>query len=182
MQLGNFIILAVEIVMVVFQLRSLIQSSHADYSGVISQTVYKMTDPVMKLLPFRNKHFHGVFYAGFLLSLILAAAFWLIVIGIFSLVNVGFSWIILLTLLMTVKCFGYLIMILLFVQALTSWLPSTRTYSMEIYRITYPLVAPIQKIIPPIGMIDLSLMVALLVLYFINSLFYSWFNIAWAIL
>ena len=79
--------------------------------------------------------------------------------------------VLLFTTIITVKTFGYLIIILLLAQALTSWLPSTRQWSIFFSQITYPIVAPVQKIIPPIGMIDISLMIVMLGLFALDSLF-----------
>ena len=75
-----------------------------------------------------------------------------------------------------------LIFFLLIVQALTSWLHSTRSISILMYQITYPIVAPVQKVIPPIGMIDISLMIIIFVLYAVNGLCYKLFGVYWGII
>ena len=91
-------------------------------------------------------------------------------------------YIILIAVLMTVKAFGYLVLCLLLVQALTSWLPATRGLSFTLGQLTYPLVSPVQKIIPPIGMIDISLMIIMIAIFALNRLGYSWFGMLWAVI
>ena len=70
-------------------------------------------------------------------------------------------------------------MFLLFAQALLSWLPSTRGWSFYFSQITSFITAPVQRIIPPIGMIDISLMIVLIALFALNRLFANIFGIMW---
>jgi len=181
MNLVNLIIIVAEVAIVIFELRSLLQSSGADYYGAISQTVAKVTEPLLKLLPIKNRHLKGFFYAGFVVALGISLVAWAI---IFTITTLQFDILvfILMSVLMVVKSFGYLLIVLLFAQALTSWLPSTRGISMELYKISNPIVAPVQKLIPPIGMIDISLMVIIIALYFLNSLCYKLLGVMWAII
>ena len=64
----NFYIMLAEAVIILFELRSLMQSSGIDYYHPATQTVVKLTEPVMKLLPFRNKNIKGFYYAGFIVA------------------------------------------------------------------------------------------------------------------
>ena len=48
-------------------------------------------------------------------------------------------------------------------------------------QITSPLVAPIQKIIPPIGMIDISLMLIMIALFALNGLMARMLGALWLI-
>ena len=172
------IVLAGQALIMLFELRSLLQSSGVSYYHPLSQTVAKLTDPVIRFMPFRQKNVHGFFYAGMIVALIISLLFWFgFALWFGSSELIGYVPV--LGILMTVKTFGYLLIFLLLVQALTSWLPSTRGISMLCGQLTYPIVSPIQKIIPPIGMIDISLMVVLLVLYALNALFLRLFGAMW---
>ncbi len=164
-----------------FQLRALMQTSSVDYYHKFTQTVVNLTEPLIKLLPFRNSNVKGFYYCGILISLILSFIFWAVVIFATD-SSLNIILLVLLPILMTVKCFGYLLIGLMIVQALTSWLPSTRSLSYLLGQITYPVVAPVQRIIPPIGMIDISLMIVLLGLYLLNGLAYSVFGTIWLII
>jgi YggT family protein len=57
-------------------------------------------------------------------------------------------------------------------RALLSWFdPAGRwPISRVLYDVTEPLVAPIRRVIPPIGMIDISFIVAILLLQFLGRL------------
>ena len=50
-----------------------------------------------------------------------------------------------------------------------------------LYQLTEPLLKPIKRILPTIGMIDFSPMVIAIILLFLNNLFYDYFNLLWAI-
>ncbi len=174
------LIMLFEAIVAVFQVRSLLQSTGSDYYHPVSQAVTKVTEPVMKLLPFKNYHFGRFFYAGFIVSLIISVVFWVCVVLATAGLNILFA--VLMGLLMTVKTFGYLVVVLMLVQAITSWLPSTRSLSYFCSQLTAPLVAPVQKVIPPIGMIDISLMIVLIAIFALNRLMLSWLQVYWYII
>lgn len=178
----HLFLMAAEAVIMLFQLRSLLQSSSADYYHPFTQGVIRLTNPVMNILPFKNVHLGSFFVAGFIVSFVVAAAFWIIIYLAAWTGQLSIIYILLIALLMTLKSFGYLLLGLLLVQAITSWLPATRNVSYLCYQITAPIVAPVQKIIPPIGMIDISLMIVMIVLFALNRLFASWFGIFWMML
>lgn len=64
-----------------------------------------------------------------------------------------------------------LMALLILVRALLSWFnPDPRNpVVMLIYQVTEPILEPLRRIIPRIGMIDITPMVAMLILYFIAS-------------
>ncbi len=168
----NLVLLIGEAIVILFELRSMMQSSPADYYHPFVQAIARVTQPVIGITPFRQSHLGGFFYAGALVSLIFALVFWAVMLFV---LNGGFAagiiaYIPIFAVIMCVKCFGYLFLALLLVEALTSWLPSTRGVSYLCAQITSPLVSPIQKIIPPIGMIDISLMLIMIALFAVNSL------------
>ena len=74
---------------------------------------------------------------------------------------------------------GILINILYFAmigRVIISWInvgPSSPVYPIAkmLYQITEPVLAPIRRVLPTFGMLDLSPMVAMLVLYAIRKLF-----------
>ena len=165
-------------VIMLFLLRSLLQSSSVSYYHPLAQSVAKLTDPVIRFMPFRQKHIKGFFYAGFVIALIVALIFWLVMSLYFGSGDLLAATPIL-GLLMTVKTFGYLLIVLLLVQALTSWLPATRGVSQLCAELTYPIVSPVQRIIPTIGMIDISLMVVLIIIYALNWLLLRLFGQLW---
>ena len=177
----SLIILVAQALIMLFELRALVQSSSVSYYHPLAQAVARLTDPVIKFMPFRQKHIRGFFYAGFIVALLIALLFWLLFALYLGSGNL-LATVPLLGVLMTVKTFGYMLIILLLVQALTSWLPATRNISQLCYELTYPIVSPVQKIIPPIGMIDISLMVVLIIIYALNFVFFKIFGTIWMLI
>lgn len=175
----NIYIIIAEALVMLFELRFLLQSSSADYYHPFTQAILKLTNPIVNISFIRSMHVRQFFVGGLLVSFVISIIFWL---AFGSWIRLPLEYNLLLGLLMPIKVFGYLIFMLLIVQALTSWLPSTRHVSYYCYQLTAPLVVPVQKIIPPIGMIDISLMIVLIAMYAINSLFYRLFGMLWAIL
>ena len=169
MSVLSLIVMVIEALVMLFQLRALMQSSSVDFYHPVTQVVFKLTQPVIRLIPIKNANIKGFYYCGMIVSFVIA----LICVSILVVTILQFDsrLVLLFTTIITVKTFGYLIIILLLAQALTSWLPSTRQWSIFFSQITYPIVAPVQKIIPPIGMIDISLMIVMLGLFALDSLF-----------
>lgn len=168
--------LAVQAIIMFFQLRSLLQSSDADYYHPITQAVIKLTEPALKLLPKRGLQLGPLHLGGFICALFFTMFVW---IALFLIYRLPIREAIIFTIVMYIKTFGYLIIGLLLIQALCSWLPSTRGFSFYIGQITAIITRPVQKIIPPIGMIDISLMVVLIAIFALNRLFLGIFGIYW---
>ena len=69
---------------------------------------------------------------------------------------------------------GYLIQFLafaIFARAIVSWFPIDRNGPIVQFlnAVTDPVLEPLRKVIPPIGMIDITPMVAMLLLFFVAS-------------
>lgn len=154
-----------------FELRSLMQSSDAEYYHPFTQAVIKLTNPLVNLPLWRNVRVGSFFLHGFIVAALISVVIW-VLLGVLAF-NLPLLYIPLAAFLMLLKTFGYLLIALLLAQALTSWLPATRGWSYLFAQITAPITAPVQRIIPPIGMIDISLMVVLIALYALNSLMYG---------
>jgi len=65
---------------------------------------------------------------------------------------------------------GYLLMVmgyLIVARALLSWFPNARgnMFVQVIYQLTDPIIIPLQRVVPRIGMIDISPMVAVIILF-----------------
>ncbi len=66
----------------------------------------------------------------------------------------------------TIDLFFNIVLVLIFGRIILSWLPQYRYHPIAefIYGITEPILTPFQRLIPPMGQIDLSPMVAIIVL------------------
>ena len=62
---------------------------------------------------------------------------------------------------------------LIIARALTSWFPDSRNHPIVqiLYQITDPILVPLSRIVPRIGMIDISPMIAVIVLFILAEAF-----------
>jgi YggT family protein len=62
--------------------------------------------------------------------------------------------------------------LLLFARAICSWIdPGFRsTIGRMLFEITEPIIAPVRQVVPPVGMLDLSIMVTLFILVILRQL------------
>jgi YggT family protein len=68
---------------------------------------------------------------------------------------------------------GVLYLLVLVFRAVLSWFPvgprsALRTVNHWLYLLTEPVVAPFRKVIPPVGIFDISYMIACLVVYLLT--------------
>ena len=64
----------------------------------------------------------------------------------------------------------------LLARALMSWIPNIDPYHPAVqflHSITEPVLEPIRKLVPPIGMVDISMLVAFLLIWMLTSLLSS---------
>ncbi|GAA0554924.1 MAG: hypothetical protein CL577_00880 [Alteromonadaceae bacterium] len=65
---------------------------------------------------------------------------------------------------------------ILVIRALLSWFSQGRSpVEYVMYQLTEPVLAPVRRILPPLGGLDLSVLVVLIGLQFLNILFSNWF-------
>lgn len=72
----------------------------------------------------------------------------------------------------TINYFFNIVGLLIFARIILSWLPQLRSNQIAelIFGITEPILAPFQRVIPPMGMIDLSPMVAIITLLILQQI------------
>jgi YggT family protein len=64
-----------------------------------------------------------------------------------------------------------ILILFIFIRFLASWFVFTRkTFLAIVMRVTDPIMLPVQRLIPPIGMFDISAMIVLLVISFLQSI------------
>jgi YggT family protein len=83
----------------------------------------------------------------------------------------------------TIEMFFDIVFLLILVRIILSFLPQFRANAIAelVYGITEPILAPFQRLIPPIGMIDISPMVAIIVLGVIQRILLALVASAFAI-
>lgn len=68
------------------------------------------------------------------------------------------------------------LVLLIFIRFIASWFVFTRkTFLAFVMRVTDPIMLPVQRLIPPIGMFDISAMIVLLLISFLQSIVLSIF-------
>ena len=59
-----FVFMVIEAVVILFELRALMQSSSVDYYHKVTQAVVRLTEPLIRVIPFRNKSIGGFYFTG----------------------------------------------------------------------------------------------------------------------
>jgi YggT family protein len=64
-----------------------------------------------------------------------------------------------------------LLILFIFIRFLASWFVFTRkTFLSLVVKVTDPILLPVQRLIPPIGMFDVSAMIVLLIISFLQAI------------
>lgn len=177
---GSFLITVLfDFYLTVLLLRFMLQWVGASYYNPISQFAVKLTEPVLKplrkILPAKK----GIDFATLLTLLIVA----MVKHGLLILLeNQTVPYILGIVLLAIANLLSLICSILFFmilIRVILSWI-GPRSYNPAIdiiQRVTDPLLARVQRIIPPIGGIDLSPLVIIVFLQLINYVFIERFII-----
>ncbi|MFK0571501.1 YggT family protein [Endozoicomonas sp.] len=159
--LGGLYIMAVLI-------RFLLQLVRADFYNPISQAIVKATSPLLKPLRKIIPGFGGIDIASLVLALILQIVllYVLLLIGGYSIAAIPFPGVLISSLVKLGIEFLNIYMFSLIVIAISSWIApnSGNPGLMLLHQITEPLSSRIRKVIPPIGGLDLSLMVLVIII------------------
>ncbi len=149
-------------------LRFLLQLVRADFYNPISQAIVKITSPLLNPLRKVIPGFGGIDAAALVLALILQIGLLYLMLFIRGLpVQVyPFDAILLGSVLKILTEFLNIYMFGLIIIAIASWVApgSYNPGLMLLHQLTEPLTSRVRKVIPPIGGLDLSLMVVMLVI------------------
>lgn len=166
---------AFSLYLMVVILRLWLQLVRADFYNPFSQFVVKATNPLV--LPLRRI----IPSLGRLdtATLLLAYAIMLAKLVILQLIQSGQVLLVpslILSLIFLLKEIFTLLFWILVIRALLSWFSQGRSPVENVMlQLTEPLLRPIRRILPPLGGLDLSVLVVLVGLQFLNILFSSWF-------
>lgn len=169
MQSINYLLdLVFDIYLMVVLLRIWLQLARADFYNPMSQFVVKATNPVVAPLRRVIPGFAGIDWSCVLLALIVASLKWAVLMffnsGAISWVNMP-----LLALLSVVKQAGSMLFWVLLIRSILSWISQGRSpIEYTLLQLTEPLLAPIRRVIPAIGGLDLSVLALFVALNFIN--------------
>ena len=160
--------------LMILVVRVWLQLVRADFYNPLSQFVVKVTNPLV--IPVRRviPGLGGIDLATLLLAYIVACLKFTIIpllngggIDILAALYLGVIYLI--------KQTGVLLFIIMLVMALMSWVVQGYNPTQVIFhQLTEPFLRPIRRIIPSIGGLDLSVLVAFLLLNFLNILLGGW--------
>ncbi|WP_136249109.1 YggT family protein [Halomonas borealis] len=175
-QLGNAGLLLVNtlvnIYLFLLMLRFLLQASRADYYNPLSQSVVKITQPVVRpfqsfLGPVMGRFDLATLAAGFVVKLVA-------IIAILQIAGYGMAPVADLAIgavaalanaILKIYFFALIVMIIL------SWVSPNASHpaAILVMQLVEPIMAPVRRVIPPLGMIDLSPIVVFIAINLIDG-------------
>ena len=162
---GEYIItLVFELYILAVMLRFLLQLVRADFYNPISQFLITVTNPVLRYLRRRIPGYAGIDWPSIILMLVLQ----LIALSLIALLKTGalpaIPGLVLLALTHLLKMIIWIYIVVIVLQALTSWV-NPGAYSpvtILMYQLTDPLLRPVRRVIPPAGGLDWSPFIVLI--------------------
>ncbi|MFM2482491.1 YggT family protein [Celerinatantimonas sp. YJH-8] len=163
-----------DLYLMVVILRVWLQIARADFYNPFSQFIVRATNPLLKPLRRIIPGFGGIDWAGVILALIIAAVKWLLIMQL-SRGFIFWNVLPLFALLTVVKQAGSLLFWILIIRAILSWVSQGRSPIEYVFmQLTEPFLAPIRRIIPVMGGLDLSVLALFIILNFLNILLSSY--------
>ena len=148
-------------------LRLLMQLVRADFYNPLSQFVVKATNPPIRPLRRIIPGFAGIDIASIVVLFILILVETLLISTVTTLPLPSPAGLIALSVVGILRLLVYVYLISIFILAILSWI-SPGTYNPVanlLGQITNPLIRPVRKYVPPLSGLDLSPMVAIILLY-----------------
>jgi YggT family protein len=148
-------------------LRFAMQLLRAPFRNPLGQAVIALTDWIVKPLRRIVPGWKGVDWAS-LLALLVFQFLWLLsynlVFGGFSLLGAGLPFLLAATLIAVLKAAIWLLIVVVFAQAILSWVAPDGPLSGALNALTFPFLRPVRRILPPIGgTLDLSPLIVIVV-------------------
>lgn len=180
MQALNFLIGTVfDLYLMVVLLRVWLQLARADFYNPLSQFVVKATNPVVAPLRRIIPGVGGIDWASLLFAFVVAAAKWALLFQIQAGVT-DWQGIPIIAGLNVVKEAGTMVFWVLLLRAILSWVSQGRSpIEYVLHQLSEPLLAPIRRVVPVMGGLDLSVLVLFIALNFLNILIGGWFPRIW---
>ncbi|TKB47121.1 YggT family protein [Thalassotalea mangrovi] len=149
-------------------LRVWLQAARADFYNPFSQFVVKATAPVVN--PFRRliPGFGGVDVATLVVALLVGIGKF-VVLSLLNGAPIDVLSFVLIGALFTIKQAGFLVFWVMILMALMSWVVQHgNPIQLVFHQLTQPILNPIRRVLPDLGGLDLSVLIALVALNFLN--------------
>lgn len=159
----------------VLVLRAWLEFCRVDPRLPVSQTLLRLTSPMVNPLSKLIPTVKGINFSALLLAVAIVALQ-------FILFGNPITLSVLVGLLSILKTFGQILFFTTLIRALMSWVTQgNHPLDYVVAQITEPVLSIIRRILPRTGMLDFSVMVLGFGLLLLNNLMYNIFGIAWAI-
>ena len=149
-------------------LRFVMQFMRAPFRNPLGQAVMALTDwivkPLRKVLP----GYRGVDWASLVAAFVFQFA-WLFALQLafgraFALLGIGLAFLLVATVIALVKALLWLVIVVVFAQAILSWVAPDGPVAGVLNALTFPLLRPVRRVVPPIGgTLDLSPLIVIVV-------------------
>jgi YggT family protein len=149
-------------------LRLVMQMLRAPFRNPLGQAVMALTDwivkPLRKILP----GFRGVDWATVIAAFVFQFA-WLLALQFafgraFVLFGPGIAFLLLATVIALVKALLWLVIVVVFAQAILSWVAPDGPLAGVLNALTFPVLRPVRRVVPPIGgTLDLSPLIVIVI-------------------
>lgn len=157
-----------QLYLAVLMLRVLLEALRADYYNPVCQALIKVTDPLVKPLSRIIPNVGSLSLAGLVVLYVLEIILLLILAALGGW-NLDVPVLLLLGLLRLVRMLLVLYLVLIIVSVILSWVGQGFRHPIVplVYQLTEPVLAPIRRVLPPLGGFDLSPLVAIIVIQFL---------------
>ncbi|KKO45603.1 membrane protein [Arsukibacterium ikkense] len=167
---------AFNLLLMVVILRVWLQLARADFYNPFSQFIVKVTNPAVlplrRLIPSIGKLDTATVVLAYLVAVAKLVVLQLLLIGAIQIPATLFS-----GLLVLLKETLNLLFWILIIRALLSWFSQGRNpIELVMHQLTEPLLRPIRRVLPPLGGLDLSVLVLIIAIQFITILLSSTFR------
>jgi YggT family protein len=143
-------------------LRFLLQLAKADFYNPLSQAVFRITDPMVRIFRSFIPGYRGVDFSSLILALVIQAIAIAVLIALYgySMPSVGFivtwAFVGVLYFIINIYYFAIIASIIMSFVMLFSGNMNPHPILQVIWQLTEPVMAPVRKIIPPMGGLDFS--------------------------
>jgi len=164
-------------------LRFLLQVARADFYNPISQSVFKVTDPMVQIFRSFIPGYKGIDFSSLILAFFVEciAIVGLIILYGGNIPSIGFviTWGFLGVLNFIVTFYYYALIASIIMSFVMMFSGNTNPHPILqlIWQITEPIMSPVRKIIPPMGTIDFSPIFIFLLIGLIRDIIYNSFGV-----
>ncbi|QLE84684.1 YggT family protein [Shewanella sp. Scap07] len=159
-----------DLYLMVVILRIWLQLARADFYNPFSQFIVKATHPIVAPMRRILPSLGNLDTASVVLALLVVVAKF-VILSLMAGANIDIVTILIISIVSVIKEAGVLLFWMLIIRAILSWVSQGHNpIEMVMGQLTEPLLSPIRRLLPPMGGLDLSLLVMMIILNFLNIL------------